>query len=158
VGISIVKSEAELRAALEAAAKSPGVVLLEEYVKGREINVGVLDDEALGDVEIRPATEFYDYEAKYLRNDTTYLVPAPLAPALDAEVRQVALAAFHLLGCAGYARVDTRVTPDGKIYLLEVNTLPGMTATSLLPKIAKHAGISYADVVERVLDAARLHL
>jgi D-alanine-D-alanine ligase len=158
VGVTIVHGDAGLDAAVALARQHHGETMLEKFIPGQEIDVGVLGDEVIGTVEIKPAKEFYDYEAKYLRNDTTYLVPAPLAPATDAEVRRVALAAYHLLGCAGYARVDARVDAQGGVFLLEVNTLPGMTATSLLPKIAKHAGISYADVVERVLDAATLHL
>ncbi len=158
VGVTIVHGEHELDTAIALARQHHGETLLEKFIAGQEVDVGFLGDEILGTVEIKPATEFYDYEAKYLRNDTTYLVPAPLSPAADAEVRRVTLAAYRLLGCAGYARVDARVEPMGAVFLLEVNTLPGMTATSLLPKIAKHAGISYAEVVERVLDAARLHL
>ena len=158
VGVTIVHGEAELDDAIALARRHHGETMVEKFIPGQEVDVGVLADQVLGTVEIKPAKEFYDYEAKYLRNDTTYLVPAPLSPAADAEVRRVALAAYRLLGCAGYARVDARIEPSGAVYLLEVNTLPGMTATSLLPKIARHAGISYADVVERVLDAATLHL
>jgi len=158
VGVTIVHDESELDGAIALARRHHGETLLEKFVPGQEVDVAVLGGAVLGTVEIKPAKEFYDYEAKYLRNDTTYLVPAPLPPAADAEVRRVALAAYHLLGCAGYARVDARVTSDGGVFLLEVNTLPGMTATSLLPKIAKHAGVAYAEVVERVLDDAALHL
>jgi len=158
VGVTIVHDATELDAAIALARSHHGETMLEKFIPGQEVDIAVLDGEVLGTVEIKPATEFYDYEAKYLRNDTTYLVPAPLAPAVDSEVRRVALAAYHLLGCAGYARVDARIDSAGSVFLLEVNTLPGMTATSLLPKIARHAGISYADVVERVLDAATLHL
>jgi D-alanine-D-alanine ligase len=158
VGVTIVHGEHELDAAIALARQHHGETMLEKFIPGQEVDVGVLGDEVIGTVEIKPAKEFYDYEAKYLRNDTTYLVPAPLSPAADAEVRRVSLAAYRLLGCAGYARVDARVEASGAVHLLEVNTLPGMTATSLLPKIAKHAGISYADVVERVLEAATLHL
>jgi D-alanine-D-alanine ligase len=158
VGVTIVHGEGELDAAIALARRHHGETMVEKYIPGQEVDIAVLGGEVLGTVEIKPAKEFYDYEAKYLRHDTTYLVPAPLPPAADAEVRRVALAAYHLLGCSGYARVDARLPADGGVYLLEVNTLPGMTATSLLPKIAKHAGISYAEVVERVLDDATLHL
>lgn len=157
VGVSIVKHEGELEAALEAAKRCHGVVLLEEYIKGREINVGVLDDEALGEVEIRPATEFYDYEAKYLRDDTEYLVPAPITDEERRTLHSLAVRAHKALGCAGATRVDLLLTDTGRAVCLEINTLPGMTDHSLLPKIAAHRGMDYATLVERILDTARLH-
>jgi D-alanine-D-alanine ligase len=157
VGVSIVKTDAQLQPALDAARKLHGVVLLEEYVKGREINVGVLDDEALGEVEIRPATEFYDYEAKYLRSDTQYLVPAPITDAERHMLNDLAVRAHKALGCAGATRVDLILTPDGRAVCLEINTLPGMTEKSLLPKIAAHRGMDYATLVERILATAALH-
>ena len=156
VGVSIVKGEAELPAALDKAEKGHGVVLLEEYVKGREINVGVLDGEALGDVEIRPATEFYDYEAKYVRDDTQYLVPAPISDDERRRLHDLALRAHQALGCAGATRVDLILGHDGRAVCLEINTLPGMTDHSLLPKIAAHRGMDYATLVERILAGAAL--
>jgi len=155
VGVSIVHHEGELAAALEKASKCHGAVLLEEYVKGREINVGVLDDEALGEVEIRPATEFYDYEAKYLRNDTQYLVPAPITDEERRTLHSLAVRAHKALGCHGATRVDLILAPNGRAICLEINTLPGMTDHSLLPKIAAHRGITYADLVDRILATAR---
>lgn len=157
VGVSIVHHERDLQAAIDLAAKHHGDVLLEEYVKGREINVGVLDDEAIGEVEIRPATEFYDYEAKYIRNDTQYLCPAPVTEDERRRMHQLAVAAHRALGCSGATRVDLLLAPDGRAVCLEINTLPGMTEKSLLPKIAATRGIDYATLVERVLDSARLH-
>ncbi len=157
VGVSIVKDQSQLQAAIDAAAKCRGVVLLEEYVKGREINVGVLDDEALGEVEIRPATEFYDYEAKYLRNDTQYLCPAPLGDGERRMLHDLAVRAHRALGCSGATRVDLILAESGRAVCLEINTLPGMTDHSLLPKIAAHRGIDYPTLVERILDTARLH-
>ena len=157
VGVSIVKDPAALQAAIDKASQSRGVVLLEEYVKGREINVGVLDDEAIGEVEIRPATEFYDYEAKYLRNDTQYLVPAPISDAERRVLHDLAVRAHKALGCSGATRVDLILAEGGRAVCLEINTLPGMTDHSLLPKIAAHRGLDYATLVERILDSARLH-
>ncbi len=157
VGISIVKSEGELPAAIAAAQKGKGVVLLEEYVKGREMTVAVLDDEALGDCEIKPATEFYDYEAKYLRDDTQYLVPAPISDDDRRTLHTLAVRAHKALGCAGATRVDMLLTAEGRAVCLEINTLPGMTDHSLLPKIAHARGIDYATLVERILATARLH-
>jgi D-alanine-D-alanine ligase len=158
VGVTIVHDAGESAAAVELARRYHGPVLVEKFIPGQEIDIGVLAHAALGTVEIRPAKEFYDYEAKYLRKDTQYLVPAPVSPAIEAELRRVAVAAFDALGCTGYARVDTRVDPSGAIHLLEVNTLPGMTATSLLPKLAKHAGMSYGELCETILATAGLHL
>ena len=157
VGVSIVKEEKQLAAALETAKKLHGVVLLEEYVKGREINVGVLDDEALGDVEIRPATEFYDYEAKYIRNDTQYLVPAPLNEVERRQLHDLAVRAHKALGCSGATRVDLILAEGGRAVCLEINTLPGMTDHSLLPKVAAQRGMDYATLVERILDSAAVH-
>ena len=156
VGVSIVKTEAELPAALAKASAGHGVVLLEEYVKGREINVGVLDGEALGEVEIRPATEFYDYEAKYVRNDTEYLVPAPLTDDERRRAHDLAARAHQALGCSGASRVDLILGNDGRAICLEINTLPGMTDHSLLPKIAGHRGMDYATLVEKILATASL--
>jgi D-alanine-D-alanine ligase len=158
VGVSIVKDQSQLQAALDSAKKWRGVVLLEEYVKGREINVGVLDDEALGEVEIRPATEFYDYEAKYLRNDTQYFVPAPISDGERRVLHDLAVRAHKVLGCSGATRVDLILAEGGRAVCLEINTLPGMTDHSLLPKIAAHRGMDYATLVERILDTAALHV
>jgi D-alanine-D-alanine ligase len=157
VGITIVKSEAQLAAAIALAQKYAGVVLLEEFVKGREMTVGVLDDEALGDCEIIPATEFYDYEAKYLRDDTKYLVPAPITDDERRTMHNLAVRAHKALGCSGASRVDMILAEGGRAVCLEINTLPGMTDHSLLPKIAALRGMDYATLVERVLDTARLH-
>jgi D-alanine-D-alanine ligase len=156
VGVSIVKQESELAGALEKARAGRGVVLIEEYVKGREINVGILDGEALGEVEIRPATEFYDYEAKYLRNDTQYLVPAPITDDERRRLHDLAMRAHQAVGCAGASRVDLILGADGRAICLEINTLPGMTDHSLLPKIAAHRGMDYATLVERILAGASL--
>jgi D-alanine-D-alanine ligase len=156
VGVSIVKDPAQLQAALDEAKKYHGVPLIEEYVKGREINVGVLDDEALGEVEIRPAKEFYDYEAKYLRDDTQYLVPAPITDDERRTLHSLAVRAHKALGCAGATRVDLILAESGRAVCLEINTLPGMTDHSLLPKIAAHRGMDYATLVERILATASL--
>jgi D-alanine-D-alanine ligase len=158
VGITIVKEESQLAAALEAARALPGHVLLEEYVRGRELSVAVLDDEALGDVEIVPATEFYDYEAKYVRDDTQYFVPARIDEEERRALHAVAVRAHQSLGCSGATRADLILTESGRAVCLEINTLPGMTSHSLLPKIAAHRGIDYPSLVERILATARLHV
>ena len=155
VGVSIVEDRAALADAIALARRFHGPVLVEEYIAGTEVFVGILDDAVLGSVEVRPATKFYDYEAKYKRTDTTYLLPPELPAPVLAQVEASALEAYRALGCTGHARPDVRVDPQGRGFVLEVNTLPGMTATSLLPKIAKQAGIDYATLCERILASAR---
>jgi D-alanine-D-alanine ligase len=156
VGVSIVHAEGEVAAALDKARAGHGEVLLEEYVKGREINVCILDGEAIGEVEIRPVTEFYDYEAKYIRNDTQYLVPAPIDDGERRRLHDLAVRAHNTIGCAGATRVDLILGDAGRAVCLEINTLPGMTDHSLLPKVAAHHGIDYAELVERILESASL--
>jgi D-alanine-D-alanine ligase len=155
VGVSIVDDPAQLATAVKLARTFHGPVLVEDYIAGTEIFVGILDGTVLGSVEVRPATRFYDYEAKYLRNDTQYLLPPELPADVLARAEAHALAAYNALGCSGHSRPDLRIDPSGNAWVLEVNTLPGMTATSLLPKIAKRAGMSYAQLCERILSSAR---
>ncbi len=154
VGVSLVELRDDLPAAIAIARKCHGAVLVEDYIAGTEVFVGILNGKVLGSVEVRPATKFYDYEAKYKRTDTQYLVPPELPAAVLATTEAHALAAYVALGCSGHARPDVRVAPDGRTYVLEVNTLPGMTATSLLPKIAKHAGMTYTALCEAILESA----
>ena len=156
VGVTVVKREEELAAAVAAAKKLHGETLVERFISGREVSVGVLDGEVIGTVEIQPKAAFYDYDAKYLRGDTEYRVPAPMAKAYEEPVLDAAARAFEVTGCRGHARVDFRIDEKGDGWVLEVNTLPGMTGTSLLPKIAAHAGIDYPALVERILSGARL--
>ncbi len=117
--------------------------------------VGILDGRVLGSVEVRPATKFYDYEAKYHRTDTKYLIPPELSRWIVERAEHHALAAYTALGCTGHARPDLRISTTGEAYVLEVNTLPGMTKTSLLPKIAKSAGMDYATLCEQILSSAQ---
>ena len=154
VGVSIVEEPAQLAAAVAAARKFHGPVIIEDYIAGTEVFVGILNDRVLGSVEVRPATKFYDYEAKYKRTDTKYLVPPELPAAVIAHAEELALASYRALGCSGHARPDLRVNTSGEAFVLEVNTLPGMTATSLLPKIAKSIGMDYATLCEQILASA----
>ncbi|MFZ5471947.1 MAG: D-alanine--D-alanine ligase [Myxococcota bacterium] len=157
VGVHVCKTREAYAAAVEDAAKYAGVLMVEQYVKGREVQGAVLDDEALGAIEIVPANEFYDYDAKYKTGSgTRYLFPAPLPPEQYARVNEVCLAAHRALGCSGATRSDLIVTEKGEVFILEVNTLPGMTATSLLPKIAAGRGIEFAELCERLLLGASL--
>lgn len=157
VGVAIVKQPAELQAALDDAFRYDDQVLVEGYVKGQEVQVGILDDRPVGAIEIIPKREFYDYEAKYTDGLAEHVFPARLSPELYEKVQQLGLKAHQALGCSGYSRVDFLVTETGGCYLLEVNTLPGMTALSLLPEIAqKGAGLDFETLVERIITSAAL--
>jgi D-alanine-D-alanine ligase len=155
VGVSIVEDRAQLAAATAAARQFHGAVIAEDYIAGTEVFVGILDGRVLGSVEVRPATKFYDYEAKYKRKDTTYLIPPELPADTITRAEQLALAAYNALGCSGHSRPDLRISTSGEAFVLEVNTLPGMTKTSLLPKIAKSAGMDYATLCEQILASAK---
>ena len=148
---------AALPGAVELARRHRGDTVIEEYIRGAEIHIGILDGDVLGTIEVRPARGFYDYEAKYQRDDTQYLIPATLPAEHVVAAEAVAAAAYAALGCAGHSRVDLRIRPDGAPFCLEVNTLPGMTSHSLLPKIAGAAGYSFGELCLAILDGARLH-
>ncbi|HRI53817.1 MAG TPA: D-alanine--D-alanine ligase [Pseudomonadota bacterium] len=156
IGVSIVHSQEYLDAALSTARRLHGVVLVEEYVRGREIEVAVLDGEVLGEVEIQPLTEFYDYAAKYQRNDTKYLVPAPLSAVERQLVHDLGRRAHAALGCSGVTRTDLLLTASGRAVCLEVDTLPGLTERSLVPKIAEQCGMAFPELCERILASAAL--
>jgi len=155
VGVSIVEDRAQIAAAASAARNYHGPIIVEDYIAGTEVFVGILDGRVLGSVEVRPATKFYDYEAKYKRTDTKYLLPPELSREVVERAEHHALAAYTALGCSGHARPDLRISHVGEPFVLEVNTLPGMTKTSLLPKIARAAGIDYATLCEQILAGAR---
>jgi D-alanine-D-alanine ligase len=154
VGVSVVDTAAELAPAIAAARRFHGPVIVEDYIAGTEVFVGILNGRVLGSVEVRPTTRFYDYEAKYRRTDTTYLIPPELPRAVIDRTEQLALAAYTALGCSGHARPDLRISSAGEPWVLEVNTLPGMTKTSLLPKIAKSIGMDYPALCEAILASA----
>ena len=157
VGVHICKTRDEYLAAVEDASKLAGSILVEQYIKGREVQGGVLDNEALGVIEVVAAREFYDYQAKYQSGGTTqYLFPAPLPPDQYERVNQVCLAAHRALECSGGSRSDVILLPSGEVFLLEINTLPGMTESSLLPKIAAGRGIDFPGLCERLLQGACL--
>lgn len=156
IGVHLVRTEAELAAACVDAAQYKGQIIIEQYIAGREMQVAVLEGSALGAIEIVPANEFYDYAAKYTAGTTQYFYPARLPLEEREQLCRAGEAAYRALGCAGMARVDFIVTPKSEFYLLEVNTLPGMTESSLAPKIAAGNGISYSDLCERILDGASL--
>jgi D-alanine-D-alanine ligase len=157
LGVAKAGSLAELAAALEAAFEYDDTAIVERFVSGMEINVGVLDGRVLGAIEIAPKNGIYDYEAKYTPGMTEYFMPARLPTTRYRGVCNLADRAAKALGVTGAARVDLLVTPGENEYVLEVNTLPGMTETSLLPKIAAAAGYDFARLCEAILDGARLH-
>jgi D-alanine-D-alanine ligase len=155
VGMSKVKSAEELpRAYAEASAVDP-IVFAEAFVSGDEYTVGVLQERALPSIRIVPATEFYDYQAKYFRDDTQYFCPSGLSDAEEAELQAAAMAAFKVTDCFGWGRVDfMRDRTTKKFYFIEINTTPGMTDHSLVPMAARQAGINFEELVWRVLETS----
>jgi len=157
VGVSIVKEAGRLQDALDDAFRYDDLVLIERYVKGQEVQVGILNNQPIGAIEIVPKNEFYDFEAKYSDGMAEHIFPARMSSEMYQKVQQLGLKAHQALGCEGYCRVDFIVTAAGDCYLLEVNTLPGMTALSLLPEIAqKGAGLSFERLVEEIACSAAL--
>lgn len=156
VGVELVDDEPGLRRGLDEVFKLSDCALVEARVVGRELSVGVMDGELLGIVEIRPAEGRYDYEAKYQRADTSYLVPAPLQGATEQAVARCALAAWEAVGCRGVGRVDVMLDHEERPWVLELNTVPGMTESSLVPKMAAARGWSFDELVVRMLRAAHV--
>jgi D-alanine-D-alanine ligase len=154
VGLDIAKDANSLFEIAKKAALYSDKVLFEKYIPGRELTVAVLDDLTLPVVEIKPHDGFYDYRHKYTVGQTEYLVPAPITEDQDRRTHELGLQAFRALGCRGYARTDFRLSPEGELFCLEVNTLPGMTATSLVPKAAKAAGIEFSELLSRIAESA----
>jgi D-alanine-D-alanine ligase len=151
VGMAKVSAAADLEAAYREAAKYDAVVLAERCISGAEFTVAVLGDRALPPIRLETDNVFYDYDAKYISNDTRYLCPCGLDAEKDAELQALGLAAFNSLGCVGWGRADVMQDQSGKFYLLEVNTVPGMTSHSLVPMAAKAAGINFEQLVAQIL-------
>jgi D-alanine-D-alanine ligase len=156
IGITKVKQAGSLQAAYELAVKSDPLVIAETFVGGGEYTVAILGDSALPIIRIVPANEFYDYDAKYLRDDTQYLCPCGLNEKQENQIRAEALQAFGVVGGSGWGRVDFLMDEAGKHYFIEVNTSPGMTDHSLVPMAAKVAGISFDALVLKILEAAHV--
>ncbi|HTN93115.1 MAG TPA: D-alanine--D-alanine ligase [Gallionella sp.] len=154
VGITKVKAANEMPAAYREAARHDPLVLAERFIGGGEYTVAILGEQALPVIKIEPANEFYDYEAKYLRNDTRYLCPCDLSDAQEAEMQRLAKRAFALIGGQGWGRVDFLRDEAGEPYLLEANTSPGMTDHSLVPMAARQAGMNFEQLVMRILALA----
>jgi D-alanine-D-alanine ligase len=156
IGIVKVKTAAELPAAYAEAARHDSLVIAERAMTGGEFTVAILGSDAhakaLPSIRIVPSTEFYDYEAKYFRDDTRYLCPSGLSDAAEARMRDLALQGYRALGCRGWARIDFLLDAAGEPYLLEANTAPGMTSHSLAPMAARVAGIEFADLCVQILE------
>jgi D-alanine-D-alanine ligase len=156
VGFSLVKTASDLHAAYQEAVKHDSLVIAESFVGGGEYTAAILGEQALPVIKIEPANEFYDYEAKYLRNDTRYLCPSGLSAEQESGMQNLAKQAFALIGGKGWGRVDFLMSESGKPYVLEVNTSPGMTDHSLVPMAARQAGISFEQLVVKVLELAHV--
>lgn len=159
IGVTIVKKPAQWNEALTLAHKYDRDAMIEAYIPGHEVTVSLLGRQAqaplvLPAVEIVAPGGFYDFSAKYEKGRTQYLCPAPLSATITKQIEALALRTYEVLGCAGAARVDFRITPRGRPYVLEINTVPGMTETSLLPMAAAQAGIGYEELTERILESA----
>jgi D-alanine-D-alanine ligase len=156
IGISIVRKEEDLSRALKEAGKYDEEILIEAFMKGKEITVGILNDLPLPIIEIAPRSGFYDYHSKYTKGETEYIIPARIPREKYLYAQEISLRAFQVLGCSGCARVDLMTDEQGNPYIIDVNTMPGMTETSLLPKAAEFVGISFGELAERILLGAAL--
>jgi len=156
VGMSKVRSAAALDEAYALAVNYDPVVIAEKFIDGPELTAAILGDEVLPLIRIETPREFYDYDAKYIANDTRYHVPCGLPDKKEAQLRQLCLKAFRALGCRGWGRVDLMLDKRGRPYLLEVNTAPGMTDHSLVPMAARATGLSYEDLCVRILEGAHV--
>ncbi len=154
IGVSLVREQATLAPALEKAFPFGKRVIIEKFIGGKEVHIGILGGRVLGGVEVRSSLEFYNYEAKYTSGLTEYLIPPELDDEIYEKTGLLALQAHKALGCSGVSRIDLKIDEDKTPYVLEINTQPGMTSTSLIPKIAQHAGLSFKDLIEEVVRLA----
>ncbi len=156
IGMSKVRAAGDLEEAYALAANYDSTVLVEQFIEGIELTAAVLGGAALPLIKLETPREFYDYEAKYVTNDTRYIIPCGLAAGAEAAVQQQVLAAFDALGCRGWGRVDLMLDAAGRPWFIEVNTSPGMTDHSLVPMAARHAGLAFEDLVLRILELAHV--
>lgn len=154
VGLKFVKDESEVEEGIVIAQQFSSKALVEKYISGRELTVAILINEALPVLEIVPKSGLYDYKSKYTSGMSEYIVPAKIPEEVAKKAQHQALTAFHSLGCEGYSRVDFRLDNENELYCLEVNTLPGMTPLSLVPKAAKAAGISFEELINKIIAQA----
>ena len=154
IGLSIVNSEGDINTAIDLAFNYDDEILIEEYIEGKEITVSIVDGNMLPIVEIKPSHGLYDYECKYTKGLTEYICPAELDEHLTKKIQQTALEVYKLLKCRHYGRVDFRLDEDDQHWFLELNTLPGMTDTSLVPKAAKAVGMSFEQLIGKIIEQA----
>jgi len=154
VGLRLVERIDQLTGAFREAGRFGGPVMIEQYIPGRELTAAILEERVLPVVEIIPEGGLYDYESKYTDGKSRYITEPNLPPGVAAEIQDLSLKTFRALGCYGYARVDVRLDPGQVPYVLEINTLPGMTPHSLVPKAAKSAGIDFDELIERIITLA----
>lgn len=154
IGMSRVNTESQLDEALSVAAEYDADIVVEQWIDGQEYTVAILNGQALPMIRMETPNDFYDFEAKYQSNDTGYHCPCGLSPEKEREVAELALDAFEEIGCTGWGRVDLMIDNDGAVWLLEVNTVPGMTGHSLVPMAAAAAGISFDDLVWLILESS----
>ena len=154
IGLTLVENQGQLPEAIDLAFKFDDHIIIQEYISGRELTVGILGETALPVIEIIPHNKFFDFAAKYQDNLTQYIIPAVLDQGVALKIQQAAQNAHKLLGCYGCCRADFILTKDGCPYILEVNTIPGMTSTSLLPKAAKIVGIDFRQLCFKLLELA----
>ena len=151
-GINLVKNKDDLISAFTDAFKYDSIVIAEEFIVGREFTVSILGNKSLGVLEISSKNEFYDYNAKYVSNETVFSKPIDLNPTVLEEMENIALSAFTSIGCRGWGRVDFMMDKEFNLHLIEVNTVPGMTDHSLFPLAARHAGLSFEQTVHHIVD------
>lgn len=156
IHVTVVTKADDLQRAITCAGESDTTVLIEQYIQGREVTVGLLEGKSLPIIEIVPKKGLYDYESKYTKGMTEYRVPASLDSSVAKQLSQASEKIFSALGCSGFARADFMISEEGRPYFLEINTIPGFTDLSLVPMAAKVAGISFDDLCERILNGATL--
>ncbi len=156
IGMSKVRSAARLDEAYALAVNYDRVVIAEKFIDGTELTAGILGDQVLPLIKIETPRDFYDYEAKYIADDTRYIVPCGLSAGRERDMQALCLKAFRAVGCRGWGRVDLMLNRQGRPFVLEVNTVPGMTDHSLVPKAARAVGMSYEDLCLRILEAAHV--
>lgn len=154
IGLSVVRDSGDLEDAANKAMEFSAKVLIEEYISGRELTVGIIEDEPLPVIEIVTKENIYDYKAKYTDPCTQYLVPAPIDDRIKSRAQELARRSHKSLGCRCFSRIDMILDPNGELYVLEANTIPGMTERSLLPKAAQAAGLSFGDLCVKLIDDA----
>jgi len=154
IGIAIINNEKDFILAFEEAYKIDKVVIVESFVVGNEYTLPIIHNKPFPIVEIKSKTEFYDYEAKYLRGDTEFICPADIALPLVEDINKLCINAFNAIGCDGWGRVDFIIDKNKKIHIIEINTVPGMTSHSLVPMSAKYAGVEFDDLVMMILETS----